>query len=433
MAERRHGGRDDAGEGHLARSEGFASEELITFGSELYFFADDGRPREGKGESLWRSDGTEGGTVVVKRFHPRSRFYACFGERSIADIEGTLFFDAADGKEGCEPWKSDGTASGTTMVADIAQKGEYPGSNPYGFTSVGSIVYFIADDQGSLGRALWGTDGSTAGTYLVKDPQAGRDPCCTAGNRMFVFTGYRGNLYFRTKGQALGEELWGSDGTAAGTTIVKDLNPGRKSSYPGWVVVFNGKLFFSALSPRSGGELWLSDGTAEGTELLRDIRPGRRSSGPDELVEWGGSLFFGAYDDVSGNELWSTDGSRSGTTIVADINDGRENSVPMRLVGATEAVYFVANDGTYGDELWRSDGSDSGTALVFDLVPGPEGSSAEDLVPAGDLLFFTADDMVHGRELWMSDGSQTGTVMVSDLLVGPEPSEPGQLVFLSEA
>ena len=47
---------------------------LITFGSELYFFADDGRPREGKGESLWRSDGTEGGTVVVKRFHPRSRF-----------------------------------------------------------------------------------------------------------------------------------------------------------------------------------------------------------------------------------------------------------------------------------------------------------------------------------------------------------------------
>jgi ELWxxDGT repeat protein len=401
---------------------------LVAFGSELYFFADDGKPREGKGESLWRSDGTEAGTVIVKRFHARDGYGCSYDlrERSIADIDGTLFFDAADGKAGCEPWTSDGTALGTRMILDIARRGEFPGSYPYGFTAVGSVVYFIADDQRSLGRALWRTDGTAAGTHLVKDPQGGMDPCCTVGNRMVLYTGYRGDLYFESKGAGLGQELWKSDGTAAGTTIVKDLNPGRKSSYPGWVVMFHGKLYFSALSPRSGGELWMSDGTERGTQLVR-------SSWPGELTRWGRSLYFSASDGDSGWELWHSDGSRSGTAMVADIRDGPKGSSPSQLVHAIDTLYFAAEDETHGDELWRSDGRDSGTTLVFDLVPGPEGSSLEDLVPAGDLLFLTADDLAHGRELWVSDGSQTGTVMVTDLIAGPGSSEPRYVVFVPEA
>ncbi len=42
----------------------------------------------------------------------------------LTNINGTLFFGVWDGTNGTELWKSDGTAAGTTLVKDI-----YPGAN----------------------------------------------------------------------------------------------------------------------------------------------------------------------------------------------------------------------------------------------------------------------------------------------------------------
>ncbi|NIP52547.1 MAG: hypothetical protein GWN61_15505, partial [candidate division Zixibacteria bacterium] len=38
---------------------------------------------------------------------------------SLINVNGTLFFAASDGIHGYELWKSDGTAAGTVMVKDI--------------------------------------------------------------------------------------------------------------------------------------------------------------------------------------------------------------------------------------------------------------------------------------------------------------------------
>jgi ELWxxDGT repeat protein len=63
-----------------------------------------------------------------------------------------------------------------------------------------------------------------------------------------------------------------------------------------------------------GRELWKSDGTTAGTQLVKDIEPGRYGSDPRTLTAVGDVLFFSR-----GDELWKSDGSEAGTILVKDI------------------------------------------------------------------------------------------------------------------
>jgi len=79
---------------------------------------------------------------------------------AIGDI---LFFRANDGVSGFELWRTDGTDAGTVLVADLN-----PGplsSNPDWLTAVGDTMFFSADD-GISGRELWKSDGTVEGTML---------------------------------------------------------------------------------------------------------------------------------------------------------------------------------------------------------------------------------------------------------------------------
>src|SRR5262249_21126941 len=100
-----------------------------------------------------------------------------------------------------------------------------------------------------------------------------------------------------------GYELWRSDGTGRGTSLVKDVNPGPGNSYPRYLTNFGGTLFFNATDGTNGPELWRSDGSGPGTTLVKDINPSGGSF-PRDLTDVGGTLFFNARDGTSGRELW---------------------------------------------------------------------------------------------------------------------------------
>jgi ELWxxDGT repeat protein len=117
----------------------------------------------------------------------------------------------------------------------------------------------------------------------------------------------------------------------------------------------NGSVLFSAEDGVHGRELWRTDGTAGGTTLIKDISPGAGSSFPTSLVALGGKFYFAARDGVHGVELWQSDGSDAGTTLVADIAPGARSSSPSGLVAMGSSLYFVANDGSTGVELWKLD------------------------------------------------------------------------------
>ena len=95
-----------------------------------------------------------------------------------------------------------------------------------------------------------------------------------------VLTNVDGTLYFEASNATDGFELWKSDGTAAGTVMVKDINPGPDGSNPSDLTNVNGTLYFEANDGPNGAELWKSDGTAAGTVMVKDIDPGPTSSDP---------------------------------------------------------------------------------------------------------------------------------------------------------
>lgn len=357
---------------------------------------------------LWRSDGTRAGTHLVKTFNVNLQ---TGGVSEMIAVDDMLFFvvlsyDPVNQRNSRALWRSDGSEAGTIVVADVT---------PSQLTDVNGTLFFVAADA-DKGTELWKSNGTPAGTEVVADINPG-----SGSSSPVQLTNVNGTLFFVANdgGFASGRELWKSDGTAAGTVQIKDIYPGDSSSTPTNLIAVGEALFFTAYHPESGRELWRSDGTAASTTLVRDIIPGVRSSALVNLNDLDGTLFFitGAvsYDPFpSPVFLWRSDGTAEGTFILKDLNAvnySRPTEAPFELndrpqqrspvdskvdVVQTNGAVFIR----YDYALWRSDGSINGTQLIYGLPYLSEYGSGGALLGAGDLLFFSNSDAVHGTELW---------------------------------
>ena len=484
-----------AGGTRLIKTLSFSFGRLAVAGGRLFFFADC---------DLWTSDGSEAGTFLVKGT-------GLCEFSTVIENGGKLLFFSNDGVHGNEPWTSDGTQAGTSLLADL-----YPGpsSSSASFSGgpglfVAGRWYFRAREGEEVGTQLWTTDGTAAGTRMlwINQQQSGfrvNRQGKLAGPR--VFSDLNGILLFQgDDGGAAGAELWKSNGTAAGTSLVKDLQPGPGSCFPGELTRAGSSVFFRcdaeyspdvwktdgtsagtrrifspALSPDGGSgtpakdltphghdllflgmydyyflTLFKTDGTEEGTEqiglgdVLSLVSLGNHvlfQSDPDELWESHGTstapvllgkilpadrsldsssvrkgvLYFAGTTPATGEELWQSDGTPAGTRLVAEIVPGPDSKRlgPFAVAGPT--LFFVAG----GNELWTNDAR--GTRLVRKL-PGDSGAGVRSLTALGGRVYFSYDDGVNGRELWVSDGTRARTRMLKDVLPGSGSSHPREL------
>ncbi|MDQ1347029.1 MAG: hypothetical protein QG573_398, partial [Acidobacteriota bacterium] len=334
---------------------------------------------------------------------------------AIVEANGLMFFFQNDGSNGRELWRSDGTALGTYMLRDLC-----PGScgsrnwfrGP--LATVGERLFFAAND-GVHGLELWVTDGTALGTTLVLDLQPGWESSFPA-----VLTAASGQLFFTARGADDVVALWRSDGTAKGTYRVSP----EGVSFVNLSAIHPGPGFLYLCDAGSGAEegLWRSDGTPGGTTFLAPLRcfDPYIDHGSNAALLPNGDLLVSAAGPLGGEELWRSDGTPGGTTLVADLRPGDIGSQPMHFARLGAEVVFTAGNGAGEASLYRSDGTTPGTTAVA-LPPGA--SPYPSFGPwAGDgaRYYFSGSDAVHGLEPWVFDGLTAQ--LLADVVPGPTSS-----------
>ena len=288
-------------------------------------------------------------------------------------------------------------------IIDIRPTGS---SHPAFFTEYNGKLYFSANDQN--GREIWVSDGTQAGTQILKiiNPNGDSHPG--------EYTISNDKLYFRAMGSMNNFELWVSDGTPGGTNLVKDIYPGTEGSYPEYLTAYDGKLYFGADDGVNDFELWVSDGTLAGTHILKDIHT-TGGSYPGNFIEYNGKLYFNARNDTDGYEVWVTDGTIGGTQMLKDIHPTL-SSDPKGFTVYGGKLYFSAYEPVKGRELWVTDGTETGTLMLKDISSDWGNSNPENFTVFNGKLYFSADNGINGKELWVTDGTTVGTQMLVDLI-----------------
>ena len=374
---------------------------LTDVGGILYFF-------DGMG-NLWKSDGTAAGTEIAATL---SNAWV-FSDRLVT-LNGILYFIAFDFTYGVELFRTDGTTAGTYLVKDINVSGD---SYPFQLTVVNEKLYFSADD--GSGRKLWVSDGQTMGTMLATNSN---DVNVISDSRFFATIG--NTIYFSGNTSTAGSELFKYNTNAPGVTLVKNIAAGSDSSNPQNIINVEGTLFFSAKGPDGNTGLWKSDGTDAGTQLVKNSFSNTSFSFYN-FYNANGELYFTHSSNTYGAEIWKSDGTEVGTHIVKDIYPGASRSTPNYFTSLDGWIIFSANDGSTGIELWRSNGTSEGTSLIKDInKTTTSGSNPYSLVNFNNTLFFSATENEHGAKLWKSNGTAEGTSLYKDILPGSIGSNP---------
>jgi ELWxxDGT repeat protein len=350
----------------LSPPAGIAAPGPLAGGQRLYFW----NFFLGGENGVWESDGTAAGTRPIRALPEVSGTRFCSEQGDLPQVAAGGWVISVSGKEsGCEPWlAADGVAR---QLADLAPGSE--GSFPHDFVRHGELTLFVA---------------TTAG---------------------------------------LGQELWRTDGTAAGTFLLRDTYPGTPSSHPGYLGRRGDKAYFSACDGFHGCELWITDGTAGSLQLLADLASGAESSSPSPVGMANGRLFFRTFADDGAPELLAI-GANDSIVHLAAVADTQVRT-PFAAVESLAIFGADLGDG-FGIELAASDGTPQGTRTLRDLAGRDASSFPDQLTRVAGRVLFTATDDGHGNEVWRTDGTTSGTQLVADM-TPPGDESGGGISFLA--
>lgn len=359
---------------------------------------------------LWRSDGTPGGTKLVKQVLPYHMI-------AYGDL---LLFAGNDLYNRIELWRSDGSPDGTGMVKNLYNliNTEYPQI----VVPAATRLYFVPKEQRSAPPLyrIWLSDGSPEGTT----PIAGYGVCPNVG---VLFEPMRSPL-LATIGDILfypgmNCALWRTDGTTEGTWQVPT---GLVSVYeePATGLTRLGNQLLFLIDPDfSGLQLWATDGSQDpaGSEKLKQISIAcDRAYLPEKPVVMNGAVYFFTIPNNTGCEgttwwkLWKSDGTPDGTQVIAQYDQTSWMFIPRQLVVAGNRLFFLADQPQVGYVLWESDGTPAGTQPV----DGVDRTSITGMVSGGDVVYLfdqkydwlPDDTWLWSPRLLQSKGKQAGGV-----------------------
>lgn len=254
------------------------------------------------GNSLWASDG--GAPVQLASLNG-----VAYGPGGSCSWKRGIAFQVL-APDGIAIWTTDGTVANTTLLTSPSL------TEP-------SVSLFAAGDA----LVIWATDAQgTTFSKNVSGRQNDQQRICSVQGAS-PGSGIAGVALRATAAvvplstSATGVEPWLLDLTANSCTIIADIATGPNNSVGGIIPLTHGQrcrhLPFRANDGLAGDELWVTDGSAAGTKLVADLAPGAASSAPRDFVRVGDKVFFAAS-----NGLWVAPITLFGAQGVDDLGGG---------------------------------------------------------------------------------------------------------------
>lgn len=343
---------------------------------------------------IWKSDGTSAGTSLIYTtptapFTSSPSFSSDRDDMRNFSIAGnTLFFKGYSAAEGNELWLCDGTTAGTKLVKDI--KSGTGHSTPLAFCKIGNEVFFTAMAVG-LERKLWKTDGTESGTVQVPVPE----PFFILDNAVGLVNN---KMIFYAHNTVDGYEPYVSDGTAAGTFMLKNIHPSGNS----WLsqsqnahLRFNNSFCFFIAYNGTANALWRTDGTAAGTIQLTD-----------DALNISSGVSGGSYTDINNDNLWmiqyNSIGSGNAEKLIR--SDGSIANTQLLVSNLSYAQHLKIYNGSLwmasrdigsaaNVEPWRSNGTVGNAAQAFDIATGTFSSNPFGFFVKNNQLYFFASSI----------------------------------------
>jgi len=276
---------------------------------------------------------------------------------------------------------------------------------------------WLAVTTGDTGGQVWFSDLTPAGTTMLKAISSVEwawyydgPEAMTVGNTVY-FTAETPEGFY-----SFWNAICRSDGTQEGTVVIA-LTPSTVSL----MGEINGVALLYA-SP----DIWRSDGTESGTYVIKtDVLIAEKT------ITLDGIMYFCGDTDDYGTELWRTDGTEVGTYMVKDLSVGTGNGCRPRFFIMGDVLYFEGKEATAGSGVARTDGTSAGTYLVKTIFPYSYWYCGIAYATAlGDITLFFANDYDHGYELWKTNGTTAGTVLVKDINSGSEDSVDSRIAVM---
>ncbi len=341
---------------------------------------------------------------------------------------------------------------GNSQPASARLLKEFPNQGFEGLLEQSAIAadkLFFAANDGRTGQELWVSDGTPAGTQLVRDLRPGLTVERIAKGSQPRFLGTSGSqvLLSTDSHEVPGDSLWISDGTTQGTVAIAPRHPALLPVLSSIERFVNGRFWPVLINPNINGrfrfpvvamtendiQIWqIAEGAAESeTRLLKRFDyqlPSHQPVGldffPSASTASSEQFFFVATTTTEDlrevGELWRSDGTPEGTIALKTADN---TSAPFRvrsdrMYSWQNRAYFLADRAAQGFEWWTSDGTPGGTVLLHSFAAAGEISGPRMLTGLGDSLFALANSP-EGFELWVSEETSATTRRVKRLREQP--------------